>query len=134
MDLEMKSMYFNSVWKLIDQFEGVKLIECKWIYKRNRDSAWKVHTFKSRLGEKRTGWLWENFFPCCVKVYKDSLVHSHILLYEIWQMDVNTAFLNGNLEECIFMSRFEGFKTQGQKQKVCKLSWSINGLKQASIS
>ena len=34
MDLEMESIYFNSVWKLVDLPKGVKPIGCKWIYKR----------------------------------------------------------------------------------------------------
>ena len=54
--------------------------------------------------------------------------------YEIWQMDVKTAFLNDNLEESIFISQLEGFITQGQEKKVCKLNRSIYGLKQASQS
>ncbi|KAA0026154.1 gag/pol protein [Cucumis melo var. makuwa] len=54
--------------------------------------------------------------------------------YEIWQMDVKTAFLNGNLEESIFMSQPEGFITQGQEQKVCNLNRFIYGLKQTSRS
>src|ERR1051325_5347463 len=54
--------------------------------------------------------------------------------YEIWQMDVKTAFLNGNLDESIYMSQPEGFISQGQEQKVCKLHRSIYGLKQASRS
>ncbi|KAA0060399.1 gag/pol protein [Cucumis melo var. makuwa] len=54
--------------------------------------------------------------------------------YEIWQMDVKTAFLNDNLEESIFMSQPEEFITQSQEQKVCKLNRSIYGLKQASRS
>src|SRR5215813_4706451 len=54
--------------------------------------------------------------------------------YEIWQMDVKIAFLNGNLDEYIYMIQPEGFITQGQEQKVCKLQRSIYGLKQASRS
>ena len=54
--------------------------------------------------------------------------------YEIWQMDVKTAFLNGNLEESIYMVQPEGFIAQDQEQKVCKLQKSIYGLKQASRS
>ncbi|TYK28868.1 gag/pol protein [Cucumis melo var. makuwa] len=42
MDLEMESMYFNSVWELVDLPKGVKPIGCKWIYKRKRNSAGKV--------------------------------------------------------------------------------------------
>ncbi|TYK18558.1 gag/pol protein [Cucumis melo var. makuwa] len=42
MDLEMEYMYFNLVWELIDLPKGVKPIECRWIYKRKRDSAGKL--------------------------------------------------------------------------------------------
>ena len=42
MNLEMESMYFNSVWELVDQPNGVKPIGCKWIYKRKRDQTGKV--------------------------------------------------------------------------------------------
>ncbi|KAA0058362.1 gag/pol protein [Cucumis melo var. makuwa] len=52
MDLEMESMYFNSVWELADLPEEVKPIGCKWIYKRKRDSAGKLHAFKARLVAK----------------------------------------------------------------------------------
>ncbi|KAL0434205.1 UNVERIFIED_CONTAM: Retrovirus-related Pol polyprotein from transposon TNT 1-94 [Sesamum latifolium] len=54
--------------------------------------------------------------------------------YEIWQMDVKTAFLNGFVEEEIFMDQLEGFTTVGEEQKVCRLQRSIYGLKQASRS
>ena len=54
--------------------------------------------------------------------------------YEIWQMDVNTAFLNGNLEEDVYMWQLEGFITKGQEHMVYKLQRSIYGLKQASRS
>ena len=54
--------------------------------------------------------------------------------YEIWQIDVKTAFLNGSLEETIYMVQPEGFIAKGQEKKVCKLQKSIYGLKQASRS
>ena len=49
-------------------------------------------------------------------------------------MDVKTAFLNGYLEESIYMMQPEGFVVKGQQQKVCKLLRSIYGLKQDSRS
>ena len=54
--------------------------------------------------------------------------------YEIWQMDVKTAFLNGHLDETIYMEQPEGFIKKDQDKKVCKLLKSIYGLKQASRS
>ncbi|KAA0048407.1 gag/pol protein [Cucumis melo var. makuwa] len=52
MNLEMESMYSNSVWTLVDQPNDVRPIGCKWIYKRKRDQACKVQTFKARLVAK----------------------------------------------------------------------------------
>ena len=51
---------------------------------------------------------------------------------ELFQMDVKTAFLNGNLEEEIYMAQPIGFVTNGQEDKVCRLKRSIYGLKQSS--
>ena len=54
--------------------------------------------------------------------------------YEIWQMDVKTAFLNGFLEEELYMMQSEGFVDPKGANKVCKLQRSIYGLVQASRS
>ena len=54
--------------------------------------------------------------------------------YEIWQMDVKTAFLNGNLKEEIYIMQPEGFIAKNQEHMVYKMTRSIYGLKQASRS
>ena len=54
--------------------------------------------------------------------------------YEIWQMDVKTAFLNGFLKEELYMIQPEGFVDPKGANKVCKLQRSIYGLVQASRS
>jgi hypothetical protein len=53
---------------------------------------------------------------------------------EIWQMDVKTAFLNGNLTEDVYMTQPEGFIDPKYARKICKLQKSIYGLKQVSQS
>ncbi|GJV51329.1 retrotransposon protein, putative, ty1-copia subclass, partial [Tanacetum coccineum] len=63
----------------------------------------------------------------------DSHIYSGVL-YEIWQMDVKTAFLNGYLDEDIYMVQPEGFVDPNHPRKVCKLQISMYGLKQASRS
>ena len=52
--------------------------------------------------------------------------------YEIWQMDVKTAFLNGLLKEELYMMQPEGFVDPKNADKVCKLQRTIYGLVQAS--
>ena len=52
MNLELESMYFNSVRDLVDQPDGVKPIACKFIYKRKKGRDGKVQTFKARLVAK----------------------------------------------------------------------------------
>jgi hypothetical protein len=56
-----------------------------------------------------------------------SLAASHGLL--VHQMDVKTAFLNGELEEEIYMTQPDRFIVKGQEDKVCKLMKSLYGLK-----
>ena len=130
-DLEIESMCFNSVWEIVDLPEGVKPIGWKWIYKRKRDLAGKVQTFKAKLVEKgytqrKAVDYEETFFPVAMlKSIKILLSIVTFYDYEIWQIDVMTVFLNDNLEEIIFLSQSEGFITHGQLQKVCKMNRSI---------
>ena len=51
---------------------------------------------------------------------------------ELHQMDVKTAFLNGGLEEEVYMKQLEGFSSSASEHFVCKLNKSIYGLKQGS--
>ena len=49
---------------------------------------------------------------------------------KIYQIDVKTVFLNGDLDEEIYMDQLEGFVESGQESKACKLTKSLYGLKQ----
>jgi hypothetical protein len=51
---------------------------------------------------------------------------------ELHQMDIKTAFLNGDFDETIFIAQPEGFVVKGNEQMGCRLKKSIYGLKQAS--
>ena len=51
---------------------------------------------------------------------------------ELYQMDVKTTYLNGEVDEEIYMEQLIGFIVKGQEDKVCKLRRSLYGLKQAS--
>lgn len=140
MKVEMHSMYVNKVWKLVDLPEGIKPVGCKWIYKKKRGPDGNVETFKARLVAKgytqQEGIDYEETFSpvAMLKSIRILLSIAAALDYEIWQMDVKTAFLNGNLDERIYMAQPDGFVDKGQETKVCELLKSIYGLKQASRS
>ncbi|KAL8118599.1 hypothetical protein AgCh_016205 [Apium graveolens] len=138
MKSEMESMYTNQVWTLVEAPEGVKPIGCKWVYKRKIGADGQVETYKARLMAKgfkqRQGIDFDETFSPVVllKSIRILLAIAAYYDYEIWQMDVNTAFLNGELEEEVYMTQPEGFLSKGNEHLVCKLLGTIYGLRQAS--
>ena len=133
-------MYSNRFRDLVEPPEGIKPIECKWIYKRKRGADGKVETFKARLVAKgftqKEGIDYdETFSPVAMlKSIRILLSIAAHLDYEIWQMDVKTTFLNESLDESIYMMQPERFIANSQKRMLCKLNKSIYGFKQASRS
>ncbi|KAF5788317.1 putative RNA-directed DNA polymerase [Helianthus annuus] len=135
---ELDSMKKNDVWKLVELPKGVKPVGCKWVFKTKLDPNGNVERYKARLVAKgytqKEGIDYQETFSPVSR--KDSLrivmaLVAHFDL-ELHQMDVKTAFLNGDLHEDVFMTQPEGFKPKGQEHLVCKLQKSIYGLKQAS--
>ena len=133
MEEELKSMDQNQVWDLVELPKG-----CKWVFKTKHDSICNIERYKARLVAKgftqKDGIDYKETFSPVSK--KDSLriIMALVAHYdlELHQMDVKTAFLNGNLEEEIYMDQPEGFSVKGKEHMVCKLKKSIYGLKQAS--
>ena len=109
MKAELESMDSNKVQDLVEAPTNIKPIGCKWVYKRKRGSNGKVETFKARLVVKGYTQMEgidyeETFSPIAMlKSIKILLSIAACLNFEIWQMDVKTAFLNGNLEVDIYM-------------------------------
>ncbi|KAM1286047.1 hypothetical protein ACFX13_000129 [Malus domestica] len=140
MKSEMDSMYQNQVWTLVDPPEGIVPVGNKWVFKRKIGVDGNVETYKARLVAKgyrqREGIDYEETFSpvAMIKSIRILLAIAAYHDYEIWQMDVKTAFLNGYLEEELYMTQPEGFVSKSEKPKVCKLQRSIYGLKQASMS
>ncbi|KAD3067741.1 hypothetical protein E3N88_35621 [Mikania micrantha] len=135
---ELKSMKTNNVWTLTELPTGAKPVGCKWVYKTKLDPNGNIERYKARLVAKgytqREGIDYQETFSPVSR--KDSLrivmaLVAHFDL-ELHQMDVKTAFLNGDLHEDVFMKQPEGFEPKGKEHMVCKLNKSIYGLKQAS--
>jgi hypothetical protein len=135
---EMDSMSSNGVWDLEPIPKGAKIVGCKWVYKTKCDSQGNVERYKARLVAKgftqREGIDYnETFSPVSCKdsfrIIMALVAHFDL---ELHQMDVKTAFLNGDLEENVYMAQPKGFIVEGKGRMGCRLKKLIYGLKQAS--
>ncbi|GJV26335.1 retrotransposon protein, putative, ty1-copia subclass [Tanacetum coccineum] len=138
MNVEMQSMRDNEVWELVDLPPDGKIVGHKWLFKKKTDMDGAVHTCKVRLvakGFTQTPWIdYEETFSTVVDIRAIRILIAIAAFYdyEIWQIDVKTAFLNGYLNEEVYMEQPEGFVNPKFPNQECKLKRFIYGLKPAS--
>ncbi|GKB31868.1 retrotransposon protein, putative, ty1-copia subclass [Tanacetum coccineum] len=105
MNTEMQSMRDNQVWYLVDLPSNGRTVGCKWLFKKKTDMDGNVHTFKVRLVAKGFTQTYDvdygETFSLVVDIRAIRILLAIVAFYdyEIWQMDVKTAFLNGHLSE-----------------------------------
>lgn len=135
MELEIAALEANHTWSIVDLPPGKKLIGCRWVYKIKYKSTGEVERLKARLVAK--GFSQQEGLDYGVTfspVAKMVTVRSVVALaaskgWNIHQMYVHNAFLNGDLLEEVYMSIPASFARQGEYGKVCKLHRSLYGLK-----
>nr|GEW72405.1 retrovirus-related Pol polyprotein from transposon TNT 1-94 [Tanacetum cinerariifolium] len=138
MNVEMQSMKNNKVWVLVELPPNGKTVGSKWLFKKNTNMDGNVHIYKARLvakGYTQTPGIKyeETFSPVAdIRAIRILIAIDAHYDYEIWQMDVKTVFLNGYLNEEVYMEQPEGFVNPKYPNRVCKLKRSIYGLNQAS--
>jgi hypothetical protein len=131
-------MSTNKVWDLEPIPKGAKTVGCKWVYKTKRDSQGNIKRFKARLVAKyftqREGIDYNKTFSpvSCKDYFKIIMVLVAHYNLELHQMDVKTAFLNGDLEKNVYMAQPKGFVVEEKERMGCRLKKSIYSLKQAS--
>ena len=132
---EYDSLIENKTWTIEKLPPDRKAIGCKWTYKVKEKSDGTIDRYKARLVAKGYSQLngidYDETFSPVVKfeTLRYLLCFASANNYEIHQMDVTTAFLNGNLSEEIFMKQPEGFVIKDKEDHVCKLKKSLYGLK-----
>ena len=134
---EINSIMQNHTWELVNLPPGNKPIGCKWIFKRKLQTNGTIDKYKAHLvakGYRQKEGL--DFFDTYSPVTRITSIRMLIAIatihnFEIHQMDVKVTFLNGDLDEEIYMEQLEGFVVKGQEKKVCRLIKSLYGFKQA---
>ena len=134
---EMDSIMGNNTWVLSDLPHGCKPLGCKWIFKRKMKVDGTIDKFKARLViqgfRQKPGTDYFDTYAPVARISTIRLLIAFAAIHNliIHQMDVKTAFLNGDLDEYVYMKQPEGFVMPGNEHKVCKLVKSLYGLKQA---
>lgn len=137
MEAEMESLSQHDVWDLVDLPPGRKLIGSKWVFKKKIGADGNVERFKARLVAQgftqRYGCDYDETFCPVVRQESFRMILALAVQFglKIHQIDVSTAFLNGTLNEEVFMKQPEGFELEGKQHLVCKLKKSLYGLKQS---
>ncbi|GKB05412.1 zinc finger, CCHC-type containing protein, partial [Tanacetum coccineum] len=136
-DDEIGSIMENNTWVLSDLPPGCKPLGCKWIFKRKMKVDGTIDKFKARLviqgfRQKEGIDYFDTYAPVArITTIRLLLALAAIHNLVIHQMDVKTTFLNGDLDEEVYMKQPEGFVMPGNEHKVCQLVKSLYGLKQA---
>lgn len=137
MQVEMEALYRNETWELVSKPDGVKPVSCKWVYKLKQKADGSVERCKARLVARgfsqEYGVNFEETFSPVAKLttVRVLLAVAACRQWELTQMDVNNAFLYGELDHVIYMDQPSGFVSQDRPDYVCKLKKAIYGLKQS---
>nr|GEZ10236.1 hypothetical protein [Tanacetum cinerariifolium] len=117
MNVEMQSMKDNEASDLVDLPPNGKTVGRKWIFKKKTDMDGAVHTYKARLVAKdftqTYGVDYEETFSHVADIRAIRIIIAIVAFYdyEIWQMDVNTPFLNGYLSKEVYMVQPEASRS-----------------------
>lgn len=136
MQEEYKALMTNGTWTLVKLPPHRNPVGCKWVFRVKENPDGTVNKFKARLVAKgfqqQPGFDFKETFSPVVKPVTIRVILSLALTcgWDIQQIDVNNAFLNGCLQEEVYMVQPPGFESQ-DSSLVCKLNKAIYGLKQA---
>ncbi|KAE8668941.1 hypothetical protein F3Y22_tig00112281pilonHSYRG00221 [Hibiscus syriacus] len=137
MDEEIKAIEKNDTWELTSLSKGHKVIGIKWVYKIKQNAKGVIEKHKARLVAKgycqKAEIDYDEVFAPVARLETIKVIISLVAQnkWKIQQMDVKSAFLNGVLEEEVYIQQPSGYEVKVHEDKVLKLKKTLYGLKQA---
>ncbi|KAL0311880.1 UNVERIFIED_CONTAM: Retrovirus-related Pol polyprotein from transposon RE1 [Sesamum radiatum] len=134
---EIKMIEKNDTWELAERPKDKEVIGVKWIYKTKLNADGSIQKHKARLVAKGYSQLpgidyTETFAPVArLDTIRALVAIAANKKWKIYQMDVKSAFLNGYIDEEIYVEQPQGFIAKGYEEKVLRLKKALYGLKQA---
>lgn len=132
---EIESIERNKTWELVVLPQNKKPISVKWVYKTKLNPDGTISKHKARLVAR--GFLQEQgidykevFAPVArFETIRLIVALANLNHWDLWQLDVKSSFLNGPLDEEVYIMQPPGYERKGEEEKVFRLKKALYGLK-----
>ncbi|GJX21817.1 retrovirus-related pol polyprotein from transposon TNT 1-94 [Tanacetum coccineum] len=137
MQEELNQFIANDVWELVPQPRNMKIIGTKWVFRNKLDENGIVSRNKARLVaqgyNQQEGIDYDETYASVARLesIRILLAYACALDFKLFQMDVKSAFLNGFINEEVYVAQPPGFIDFKKPDHVYKLKKALYGLKQA---
>jgi hypothetical protein len=134
---EYQSIIKNDVWEIVPRPKSKDVVSSKWLFKIKHAVDGSIEKYKARFVtcgfSQKEGIDYEETFRSCSQIHFDQTIIALAakMKWKLHQMDVKTTFLNGVIEEEVYIEQPQGFEVEDMKSHVCILKKALYGLKQA---
>jgi hypothetical protein len=134
---EYQSIIKNDVWEIVPRPKGKDVVSSKWLFKIKHVVDGSIEKYKARFVtcgfSQKEGIDYEETFAHVARYTSIRTIIALVarMKWKLHQMDVKTAFLNGVIEEEVYIEQPQGFEVEDRKSHVCRLKKDLYGLKQA---
>ena len=136
--IELGALKSNRTWVLVPPPKGRRVLRNMWLFSVKENANGSIERYKARLvvmgNDQKYGYDYQETFAPVVRYESLRLMLALAAKYDfvVHQMDVKTAFLNGEIDADIYMKQPQGYREVGERSHyVCKVLRSLYGLKQA---
>ena len=134
---EYQSIMKNDVWEIVPSPKEKSVVASKWVYKIKHAVDGRIDKYKTRFvargfSQKEGEDYDETFAPVARYTSIRAIISlANSMVWNLHQMDVKTTFLNGAIEEEVYIEQPQGFEVHSIDTHICRLKKALYGIKQA---